>query len=75
MYYLVDALKKNVGNAMGTNCAPLSVDCLNYSYNADFMHVLLMKNEEKLYYIDDGLPQKDCRFGDCVYLFIGLIFK
>jgi hypothetical protein len=33
---------------MGTNCAPLHDNLFLYSYEADFIHGLLKKNEKKL---------------------------
>jgi hypothetical protein len=39
---------ETVGMHMGTNCAPLLADLFLYSYEADFIHVLLKKNEKKL---------------------------
>jgi hypothetical protein len=40
--------QQTVGIPMGTNCAPLLVDLLLYSYEADFIRGLLKKNEKKL---------------------------
>jgi hypothetical protein len=40
--------QQTVGIPMGTNCAPLLVDLLLYSYEADFIQGLLKKNEKKL---------------------------
>ena len=61
---------------MGTNCAPLLTDLFLYSYEADFIHGLLKKNEKKLArsfnftfrYIDDVhvLSLNNFRFGDFV---------
>jgi hypothetical protein len=39
---------KEVGIPMGTNCDPLLVDLFLYSYEADFIQGLLVKNEKKL---------------------------
>ena len=55
--------QQTVGIPMGTNCAPLHDDLFLYSYEADFIHGLLKKNEKKLArsfnftfrYIDDVL--------------------
>ena len=59
---------------MATNCAPFLVDLFLYSYEADFIHGLLQKNEKKLArsfnftfcYIDDVLSLNNSRFGDFV---------
>jgi hypothetical protein len=40
--------QQTVGIPMGTNCAPLLVDLLLYSYEADFIQGLLKKNDKKL---------------------------
>ena len=40
--------QQTVGIPMGTNCAPLLADLFLYSYEADFIQGLLMKNEKKL---------------------------
>ena len=40
--------QQTVSIHMGTNCAPLLADLFLYSYEADFIHGLLKKNEEKL---------------------------
>ena len=37
-----------VGIPMGTNCDPLLADLFLYSYEADFIQGLLLKNEKKL---------------------------
>jgi hypothetical protein len=57
---------------MVANCAPLLTDLFLYSYEADFTHGLLKKNEKKLgrffsftfRYIDDVLSLNNSRFGD-----------
>ena len=57
---------------MGTNCARLLADLFLYSYEADFIHVLLKKNEKKLarsfnftfHYIDNVFSLNNSRFGD-----------
>jgi hypothetical protein len=54
------------------HCAPLLDDLFLYSYEAEFIHGLLKKNEKKLArsfnftfrYIDDVLSLNNCRFGD-----------
>ena len=59
---------------MGTNCAPFLGDLFLYSYEADFIQGLLMKNEKKLArsfnftfrYIYDVLSLNNSRFGDFV---------
>jgi hypothetical protein len=59
---------------MGTNYAPLLSDLFLYSYEADFMHGLLKKNEKKLArtfnftfrYIDDVFSLNNSRFGGFV---------
>ena len=51
---------------VSANCAPLLVDLFLYSYEADFIQGLLMKNEKKLarsfnftfHYLDDVLSLK-----------------
>ena len=55
------------------NCAPLLADLFIYSYEADFIHGFLKKNEKKIarsfnfiFYIDDVLSLNNCTFGDCV---------
>ena len=66
--------QQTVGIHMCTNCAPLLVDLLLYSYEADFIQGLLKKNEKKLArsfnftfrYIDDVLSLNNSRFGDFV---------
>ena len=40
--------QQTVGIPIGTNCAPLLADLFLYSYEADFLHGLLEKNEKKL---------------------------
>ena len=58
----------------GTNCVPLLADLFLYSYEANFIHGLLKKNEKKLArsfnfmfrYIDDVLSLNNSRFGDFV---------
>jgi hypothetical protein len=59
---------------MGTNCAPLLAGLFLYSYEADFIKMLLKKNEKKLArsfnftfrYIDDVLSLNNSKFGDFV---------
>jgi len=59
---------------MGINCDPLHADLFLYSYEADFIQGLPMKNEKKLSrssnftfrYIDDVLSLNNSRFGDFV---------
>jgi hypothetical protein len=58
---------------MGTNCAPLLADLFLYSYEADFIHGLLKKNEKKLArsffhvaHIYDVISLNNYRFGDFV---------
>ena len=59
---------------MATNCAPLLVDLFLYSCEADFIHRLLTKNENKLVrsfnitfrYIDDILSLNNFTVGDFV---------
>ena len=66
--------QQTVGIPMGTNCAPLLADLFLYSYEADFIHGLLKKNEKKiarsfnftLRYIDDVLSLNNSRFGNFV---------
>jgi len=66
--------QQTVGIRMGTNCAPLLADLFLYSYEADFIHGLLKKDEKKLArffnstfrYIDDVLSINNSRFGDFV---------
>jgi hypothetical protein len=66
--------QQTVGIPMGTNCVPLLADLFLYSYEADFIHELLKKNEKKLarsfnftfHYIDDVLSLNNSRFGDFV---------
>jgi hypothetical protein len=41
-------LQQTVCLPMGTNCAPLLADLFLYSYEADFIQGLLMKNDKKL---------------------------
>ena len=72
-----------VGIPMGTNCAPLLADLFLYSYEADFMHRLLKKNEMKLdwsfnfrfCYIDDVLSLSNSRFDDTLIVSIPLNLK
>ena len=40
--------QQTVGIPMGTNCAALLTDLFLYSYEADFIHGFLKKNEKKL---------------------------
>jgi cystathionine beta-lyase/cystathionine gamma-synthase len=57
--------QQTVGMPMGTNCIPLLADLFLYSYEAEFIHELLKKNEKKLArsfnftfrYIDDVLDK------------------
>jgi hypothetical protein len=66
--------QQTVGIPMGTNCAPLLADLFLYSYEADFIQVLLKKKEKKLArsfnftvrYIDDVLSLNNSRFGDFI---------
>ena len=66
--------QKIVGIPMGTNYASLLADLFLYSYEADFIHGLLKKNEYKLArsfnfkfrYIDDVISLNNSRFGDFV---------
>ena len=66
--------QQTVGTPMGTNYAPLHSDLFLYSYEADFIHGLLKKNETKLArtfnftirYIDDVLSLNNSRFGGFV---------
>ena len=66
--------QQTVGIPTGTNCAPLLADLFLYSYEANFIHGLLKKNEKKLArsfnfifrYIDDVLSLNNSRFGDFV---------
>ena len=66
--------QQTVGVPMGTNCVPLFADLFLFSYEADFIQVLLKKNEKKLArsfnftfrYIDDVLSLNHSRFGDFV---------
>ena len=66
--------QQTVGTLMGTNYAPLHSDVFLYSYEADFIHGLLKKNEKKLArtfnftirYIDDVLSLSNSRFGGFV---------
>ena len=46
--FLGRVFQQTVGIPMGTSCAPLLADLFLYSYDADFMHRLLKKNEMKL---------------------------
>ena len=63
-----------VGTPMGTKYAPLLSDLFLYSYEADFIHGLLKKNEKKLArtfnftfrYIDDVFSLSNSRFGGFV---------
>ena len=67
---------QTVGIPMDTNCAPLLADLFLYSYEADFIHGILKKNENKLArsfnftfrYTDDVLSLNNSRFGDFVDL-------
>ena len=64
--------QQTVGIPMGTNYVPLLADLFLYSYEADFIHVLLKKNEKKLarsfnftfHYIDNVVSLNNSRFGD-----------
>jgi hypothetical protein len=66
--------QQTVGIPMGTNCAPLLAGLFLYSYEADFIKMLLKKNEKKLArsfnftfrYIDDVLSLNNSKFGDFV---------
>ena len=66
--------QQTVGIPMGTNCDPLLVDLFLYSYEADFIQGLLVKNEKKLArffnltfsYTDDVLSLNNSRLGDFV---------
>ena len=66
--------QQTVGIYMSTNCDPILTDLLLYSYEADFIHGLLQKNEKKLArsfsftfrYIDNVLSLNSSRFGDFV---------
>ena len=66
--------QQTVGTLMGPNYAPLLSDLFLYSYEADFIHGLLKKNEKKLArtfnftfrYIDDVFSLNNSRFGGFV---------
>ena len=59
---------------LGTKCPPLLTDLFLYSYEADFIQVLLKKTEQKLArssnftfrYIDDVLSLNYSKFGEFV---------
>jgi hypothetical protein len=64
--------QQTVGIHMGAHCPPLLADLFLYSYETDFIHGLLKKNEKKLTrsfnftsrYIDDVLSINNYRFGN-----------
>ena len=64
--------QQRVGIPLGTNCAPILADLFLYSYQADFIHGLLQKNEKKLArsfnftfrYIDDAFSLNNSKLGD-----------
>ena len=66
--------QQTFGTPMGTNYAPLLSDLFLYSYEADFIHGFLKKNEKKLArtfnftfrYIDDVFSLNNSRFGGFV---------
>jgi hypothetical protein len=67
-------LQQAIGIPMGTHCDPLLANLFLYSYEADFIHRLLKKNEKNLApsfnftfcYIDDVLSLNNSWFGDFV---------
>ena len=64
--------QQTVGMHLGTKCPPLLTDLCLYSYEADFIQVLLKKTEQKLArtsnftfrYIDDVLSLNNSKFGE-----------
>jgi hypothetical protein len=46
LWFLNRVFQQTVGIPMGTNCAPLLADLFLYSYEADFIHGLLKKNDK-----------------------------
>jgi len=66
--------QQTVGIPIGTNCVPLLIGLLIFSYEADFLQGLLMKNKKNLArsyiltfrYVDDVLSLNNSRFGDFV---------
>ena len=63
--------QQTVGIHMGTNCAPFLVDLFLYSYQTDFIKVLVKKKLARSFnftfrYIDDVLSLSNARVGDFV---------
>jgi len=66
--------QQTVGIPIGTNCVPLLIGLLLFSYEADFLQGILMKNKKNLArsyiltfrYVDDVLSLNNSRFGDFV---------
>jgi hypothetical protein len=78
-FYVVfgdQVFQRSIGIPVGTNCAPLLVDLLLYSYEAEFVQKLLQDNNKKLAvsfnnkfkYIDDVLSFNNHNFHDYVHL-------
>jgi hypothetical protein len=70
-------LQQSVGIPMGTNCAPLLTDLFLYSYEAEFVQILLWDNNKKkltvsfnhtFRYIDDVLSINNHNFHNYVHL-------
>ena len=60
--------QQTVGIPMGTNCAPFLVDLFLYSYQTDFIKVLVKKKLARSFnftfrYIDDVLSLSNAKFG------------
>jgi hypothetical protein len=60
--------QQTVGIPMGTNCAPFLVDLFLYSYQTDFIKVLVKKKLTRSFnftfrYIDDVLSLSNAKFG------------
>jgi hypothetical protein len=68
--------QQSVGIFMGTNCVPLLADLFLYSYEAEFVHKLLLDNNKKLAvsfnhifrYINDVLLINNHNFHNYVHL-------
>ena len=71
-----EIFQQTVGIPMGTNCAPLLADLFLYSYEADFIQMLLKRGDKKLAcsfnytyrYIDDVLSLNNSKFSDYLHV-------
>ena len=63
--------QQTIGIPMGTNCAPLLADLFLYSYEAEFIQMLLNRGEKRFNftyrYIDDVLSLNNPKFSEYLH--------